>query len=287
MTTMSVTSGSASAIALPTTIDVSIGVRRRLRATSAWKRRGSTPGPLTRTSIGQHRAARVEVADDARLAVLHQRADLVQRRRHLERLRQAGEEGVDLGVDHRQVDLADAEQRVAERQHAAAVDVGDGAGRDRAHVAAHQLDADRRARARRGPRPAVPACGRRPPAAAPGPSARSCVAQLGDRARREARDRQRHRRAQQARLAGRDRRRGRRQAQPARQRRRPVARGRERGVRHAGADARAHGLRPSVSGADQPSASTSLPERRGRARSASIVSIGVTPPSGSLAKLQA
>ena len=94
----------------------------------------------------QHRAARVEVADDARLPVLHQRADLVQRRRHLEGLRQAGEERVDLRVDEGQVDLADAEQRVAEREHAAPVDVGDGAGRDGAHVTAHQLDADRRSR---------------------------------------------------------------------------------------------------------------------------------------------
>ena len=44
---------------------------------------------------------------------------------------------------------------------------------------------------------------------------------------------------------------------------------------------------PDVSGADHPSARTSLPERRGRARSPSMVSIGVTPPSGSFAKLQA
>ena len=52
MTIMSVTSGSASAMALLTTVEASIGVSRRLRATSAWKRRGSTPGPVTRTSIG-------------------------------------------------------------------------------------------------------------------------------------------------------------------------------------------------------------------------------------------
>jgi hypothetical protein len=44
---------------------------------------------------------------------------------------------------------------------------------------------------------------------------------------------------------------------------------------------------PDVSGADQPSARTSLPARRGRWRSESMVSIGVTPPSGSFAKLQA
>ena len=95
----------------------------------------------------------------------------LQRRRHLERLRQAGEKGVDLGVDHRQVDLADAEHRVAEREHVGAVDVGHRARGDGAHVAAHQLDADRRARARRGRAPAAArACGRRPPAAAPGPS---------------------------------------------------------------------------------------------------------------------
>ena len=52
VTTMSVTSGSASAMALLTTIDASIGVRRRLRATSAWKMRASPPGPPTRTSTG-------------------------------------------------------------------------------------------------------------------------------------------------------------------------------------------------------------------------------------------
>ena len=193
------------------------------------------------------------------------------------------------GVDHRQVDLADAEQRVAERQHAAAVDVGDGAGRDRAHVAAHQLDADRRARldVARGRRTRLAAAARlqrhqaRRRAAA---SASSATVRA-----REAGDRQRHRRAQQARLAGRDRRRGR-AAGPARA---PAPRarrccGRERRVRDA---ARRRSRRdaplPDVSGADQPSASTSLPERRGRARSASIVSIGVTPPSGSFAKLQA
>jgi hypothetical protein len=130
-------------MALLTTSDASIGVSRRLRATSAWKRRGSPPGPLTRTSIGSIVLRASRIADDARLPVLHQRADLVQRRRHLERLGQAGEERVDRGVDHRQVDLADAEQRVAEGEHAAAVHVGDGAGRDGAHVAAHQLDADR------------------------------------------------------------------------------------------------------------------------------------------------
>ena len=65
---MSVTSGSASAIALLTTSDVNIGVRRRLRATSAWKRRGSTPGPLTRTSIGSIvlRASRSPMMHDCR-----------------------------------------------------------------------------------------------------------------------------------------------------------------------------------------------------------------------------
>jgi hypothetical protein len=69
---------------------------------------------------------------------------------------------VNLGVDQRQVDLADAEQRVAEAEHAAAVDVRDGPGRDGAHVAAHQLDADRRARldAARGRRTRLAAAAR-------------------------------------------------------------------------------------------------------------------------------
>src|SRR5665213_4627806 len=123
---MSVTSGSASEIALPITVEANMAVRRRLRATSAWNRRGSTPGPVTRTSTGIIVLARAEIAHDAGRPILHQRPDLVERRRHLERLAQAGEKGVDLGVDQRKVELADAEQRVAEGQHVVAVHVGDG-----------------------------------------------------------------------------------------------------------------------------------------------------------------
>jgi hypothetical protein len=68
VTTMSVTSGSASAMALPTTIEASSGVRRRLRATSAWNTRGSAPGPVTRTSIGSIvlRASRSPMMHDCR-----------------------------------------------------------------------------------------------------------------------------------------------------------------------------------------------------------------------------
>ena len=124
---------------------------------------------------------------------------------------------MDLGVDHGQVDLADAEQRVAEGENIRPVDVGDGAGGDRAHVAAHQLDADRRAGLdvtgrRRSPVTPAARLQRDETGRAKG------LGQLAHGAGREAGDGERHRGAQQARLAVRGSGADRRQAEAARQR---------------------------------------------------------------------
>ena len=85
--------------------------------------------------------------------------------------------------------------------------------------------------------PAAGGPGLRPPPACSGtrPVGANASDSSRDRARREPRHRQRHRRAQQARLAGRHRRRGGRQAEPARQRRGSVATRRQRRVRYVAA----------------------------------------------------
>ena len=123
---------------------------------------------------------------------------------------------MNLGVDQRQVNLANPEQRVTERQDVAAVQVGDGAGGHGAHVTAHQLDADGGAR--------LHVAGRRWSGAAAAarlqrhqPGGAQLVGQLRDGARREPRHRQRYGRAHQPRLAHGGRRAHRGQPQSARQ----------------------------------------------------------------------
>ena len=212
-----------------------------------------------------------------------ERADLLERRRHLERRRQRRQERVDLGAGDRQVDLADVEHRVAEREHLVAVDVRDGAGAGGAHVAADELDGDRaavleRATGRRR------CCGRRRrPAAAPRGTARARCDSSAKARGAEAGERQRHRRAHQARLAAVEER-------AAAAGARAAASARRRRLQCAGGD---HVVERAALGRPAARAERRLGHRRRRARprsgrlsSASMVSIGVTPAIGSLAKCQ-
>ena len=121
LTAISVWSGSASAMAVVSTAEARIGVRRLLRATSARNTRGSAPGrghPHRAPASWSRAAPRSPTMHDGRSCTTA--PDLDQRRGQLERVRLAGDEGVHLAGDQRQVHLADAEHRVAEGDHAVA-----------------------------------------------------------------------------------------------------------------------------------------------------------------------
>ena len=85
-------------------------------------------------------------SDHAALGIVGDGADLADGRRHLERGRKAGNDGVNLAEHHGQIHGADAHHGVAKGQDLFPVGVGQGSHRGRGHVPLHEGDTHRSAR---------------------------------------------------------------------------------------------------------------------------------------------